>query len=1402
MVDSLSRSSVGTVRQVVEKFEERFEPRKSFQPEVTIDTKPSTSTTATTSEVRYALPSPTDTPYRTPSSSRSRQTSRTYEDLSPATTPPPLPREIIGRGSNESMDAALREDLPLSDPRRFTPTLHASLVSEILSLRRDAETRTRDIETLEQSFHDAQVQNQSLNSLLLAATRETRQVKRQMQILEGGTLSAINDLAKERDDAIKDATELRARIEQSQKKLKNHEDTMERVQEQWQKEKDSWHIEKRGLETKIHITEGRLKIVLSEVANAQFGHSAEDLQSPRRSQSRNSLIGSPRKRDSAIARRQSGNSIVSDHIGGRGSVLSFAHGDSTNLADELALEDIEEDYMGHSDEEYHKSPDHFLEQAIRPSSRVSLKARKVLGMPIDLSEFEAAEREKIVPADTLSLISEQTREAPRPNPYVERGTQYSRPSSPLLSPDRMLETPVQRHRESVDASRASKTLSVISQDSAQYSVDTSDNAWEENLQNQPIMVSSGCQTVEQLPNPPLTPRPEHLLPTIRETVETREISVQTDSPPQIFAPTPVAVHKRTDTVQTSGSADLHIPTIAIIPPTSRPVTPDELAVKLPPRTKNAGCQVEPHLLCDYNSKGIQTDDIRIDKRNMVPPVPTVPPPPLPNSAPPSSFGKARGQAFNRKNNPNAPNSSIRRTGPAQSLPPINDDGPLNDRQDIGRPVRSSSMFAGFDDIEEFEDLEDDVFQDDEFFNRPMTKLVLSRGKILAATKDLDDIEESEAAVAAGKRFALEQIRRSEENDRDFEIGSQSQIKPILKATKPVKRVLSASKSANMRRTALISSGTAAHQTKSPLTSMGSTDLVKPPVPIPVRYSSARVGKSVSDGGRSSRASSNASPTRNPRRVSKPGLRKARSGPAMSPASQTRRPRSKSPPLDERVSIVPDMPNFRMPKEQREPPRFSSGYATTFGATAQLPSVEHMAMRDPTNDNSDVFMNQSTTVVDAIAQTMVGEWMFKYVRRRKSFGKPEKGWDPSKSVEEMSSGASTGVRHKRWVWLAPYERSVMWSSKQPTDGTSLLGKSGRKCKCSHRLEVIPKLTCAVTIKSVLDVKDDNPMPKGSVTGPHFNRSILILTPQRALKFTATTQDRHYIWLTALSFLSHSPISMNDLAPLPPVPPEDPMNVNTSPSASLGGSLRRRPIRDSIRIAKGSNARPQFRSFTADGIPTMSEYERPQTMEQYDPLNDAAMPPVIRRYHNRKRSNTAPKPTASAFRALLSRDTGLSQNAPSTAVTSDRATLDRAPLTPSLGIPSMPSSRRGSEASAMGRPPLVPPIPNLDMPLRLFDTASNSSHAASMTMRMDAFMADQHRQAMMRSIPPRGPARNLRLSRPSMRNLKDPSTSSWLNQEPTFRDGMSPVDSTTLPTPTEMRFSESTGRGSSEAGGYYR
>jgi hypothetical protein len=99
--------------------------------------------------------------------------------------------------------------------------------------------------------------------------------------------------------------------------------------------------------------------------------------------------------------------------------------------------------------------------------------------------------------------------------------------------------------------------------------------------------------------------------------------------------------------------------------------------------------------------------------------------------------------------------------------------------------------------------------------------------------------------------------------------------------------------------------------------------------------------------------------------------------------------------------------------------------------------------------------QPTSVVDAIAQTMVGEWMFKYVRRRKSFGMGETkdNWEGKNPDEVSANITSSGVRHKRWVWLAPYEGSIMWSSKQPTSGPALLGKSGRKCQFTYLIRLI-------------------------------------------------------------------------------------------------------------------------------------------------------------------------------------------------------------------------------------------------------------------------------------------------------------------------------------------------------------
>jgi hypothetical protein len=382
-----------------------------------------------------------------------------------------------------------------------------------------------------------------------------------------------------------------------------------------------------------------------------------------------------------------------------------------------------------------------------------------------------------------------------------------------------------------------------------------------------------------------------------------------------------------------------------------------------------------------------------------------------------------------------------------------------------RPIRSSSLFAGFDDDAESRGdmFAEDILQEDDIFSRPTAKFVLKSGKMVSQDPLLEDIGES-AATSAGEAAALENLRFSEDSlpPEMKAILLQSRNSPRRGSqrqnmgTKQLKKVPSA-RANNMRRAALISSGAAAHQSSHSQSTNASLESNNPPpFPVPLRYSSAKVGKSVSEGGRSSPGSSNASPTKRPKnKYGKHMLRKARSGPAISPHSQARRARSRSPPLDPRVSIVPEMPSFQMPTmtTTKPAPFLAEPYSDPREASAPRPSIATGPSRRGTHikTDSDAVSMHQTSVVDSIAQTMVGEWMYKYVRRRKSFGVSDKpDWDSNKSVEEISqSVTNNGARHKRWVWLAPYERAVMWSSKQPTSGTALMGKSGRKCESKSR-----------------------------------------------------------------------------------------------------------------------------------------------------------------------------------------------------------------------------------------------------------------------------------------------------------------------------------------------------------------
>ncbi|KAL0937919.1 anucleate primary sterigmata protein a [Colletotrichum truncatum] len=121
-------------------------------------------------------------------------------------------------------------------------------------------------------------------------------------------------------------------------------------------------------------------------------------------------------------------------------------------------------------------------------------------------------------------------------------------------------------------------------------------------------------------------------------------------------------------------------------------------------------------------------------------------------------------------------------------------------------------------------------------------------------------------------------------------------------------------------------------------------------------------------------------------------------------------------------------------------------------------------------------NTDPRMIQAITQTMIGEYLWKYTRK-------------------AGRGEISDFRHRRYFWVHPYTRTLYWSDRDPaTAGRSeLRGKS-------------------VPIEAVRVVTDDNPMPPGL-----HRKSLIVISPGRTIKFTCTTGQRHETWFNALSYL---------------------------------------------------------------------------------------------------------------------------------------------------------------------------------------------------------------------------------------------------------------------------------------------
>ncbi|KAL8798503.1 MAG: hypothetical protein Q9182_006610 [Xanthomendoza sp. 2 TL-2023] len=1160
--------------------------------------------------------------------------------------------DSYGHARDGSKDNVSEDRASVSDARRFTPNLHASLVSEILSLRREIESKNNTLTGLEETLQNSKADNAQLTATITSHEREIRSAKKQMQLLESGTLSALGDMAKEREDAVNNLIDARKRQEALKGNLHANEEDAKRIQALWEEDKQSWDNEKRILERKIHVTEGRLKTMINEftamqannqlasIAGSELGEGAgetwfsnwSDVISTRSSSVRGRYHLSELSNNTYDTNELA--NLRNSTVGVRTS-LGPVEPNVLSLAEELNFDGASEAHAGDSEPEKGLvSPDALLEESSFTPRRLSTqsqdcKARRILGLSTESPESPLCEELPII--QTLTTVPETALPAPRTETessplHSDVGTQYTPPTSskPLAQePEATLEKELSRYPGTENtANQRRKRVSI-----ATTSHDSFPSRWEPST-NQGT-ASAACQTMPQAISPPLVPMIalEPMFPDPSSILGPEMITSSTQTEDRFQAADEPAGSREPFSMT-------EIPVIAIHPPGSRPGSSYN-NVMLPPQTKNVACQTRPTPLPDVKSVAIQTESIRVDRRPLQFPPRTMP---VAASSKPSSKPQSQIDQHSRRAVPKTSRNGLRSSPPVESSQPSRVrtrppdiqttsshvaqrfNLPRNKEHLLGfSPTTSPDPFAGFSD-QEGQSKEIDFDEDDDYADVAPIRKTLSKvqnsWKLVPASMNAGSSPRPQVRPISDIQ---EVDDRSEASPFDTQLGLQdepatSPMAPqgqVAKLTLPIK----ASQHSEIRKAALISSGALAQlRRRSPSEPGPSTTVstVPPPFPVPTRSSSRKIPISSSEG--------NGSPTpytttfiagirsRNQTKTaSKNPLRKVRSAAAVPRFARSQSGQNKADTDSSAVTLPAATLRVRHQvhdtlRNESTPQHSVAGFDSQTPEKARPLSASNAA--EPGIESP----SQTTNVVDAIAQTMVGEWLWKYVRKRKSFGMVE-SVQVEFEEERNSSEKSSGIRHKRWVWLAPYERAIIWSSKQPTSGSALLGKGGRK----------------LTIQSVLDVRDDTPMPKNSGVKSHFGRSILILTPQRALKFTAPSRERHNIWLTALSYLSHSTLGMEDLAAVPPAPQAE---YRSLPSRG-GGGARRSP-RDSIRIAK-SKERPLLhpRRVTA---PTTANAASNSSIEGFgheaarDSVSDAAEPPPIPRVstHGHKRSTTGPRP----------------------------------------------------------------------------------------------------------------------------------------------------------------------------------
>jgi hypothetical protein len=164
-------------------------------------------------------------------------------------------------------------------------------------------------------------------------------------------------------------------------------------------------------------------------------------------------------------------------------------------------------------------------------------------------------------------------------------------------------------------------------------------------------------------------------------------------------------------------------------------------------------------------------------------------------------------------------------------------------------------------------------------------------------------------------------------------------------------------------------------------------------------------------------------------------------------------------------------------EIRSPSRLAQTRSRTSSVSSFVSEVDtRFNLRNGMGMPHGIDSNTDPRMINAITQTMIGEYLWKYTRK-------------------AGRGTISENRHRRYFWVHPYTRTLYWSDRDPSSA----GRAELKAK-------------SVPIEAVRVVTDDNPMPPGL-----HRKSLVIMTPGRSVKFTATTGQRHETWFNALSYL---------------------------------------------------------------------------------------------------------------------------------------------------------------------------------------------------------------------------------------------------------------------------------------------